>query len=173
METVRKAALEDRTRIFDLYQAVAAHPGGLARIQNEISISYVKGFLEKSLATGLILVIENTNQKILAEIHAYKNDLKVFEHVLGDLTITVHPDFQGKKLGKKIFTQFLDEVAKNRSDVMRVELIARESNRKAIEFYERIGFKIEGRFENRIRSVNGGFEADIPMAWMNPNYKNR
>jgi len=50
--------------------------------------------------------------------------------------------------------------------IIRVELIARESNQKAIRMYEAVGFKKEGRLEKRIRSVGSGFEADIPMAWI-------
>jgi ribosomal protein S18 acetylase RimI-like enzyme len=59
----------------------------------------------------------------------------------------------------------LDDIQLNRPDILRVELIARESNSKAIQLYEKLGFKIEGRFENRISNDNNSFEADIPMAW--------
>jgi len=57
-----------------------------------------------------------------------------------------------------------------RSDILRIELIARESNKKAIAFYQKLGFQIEGRLLNRIKTESG-FEADIPMAWMNDNYQ--
>ena len=65
----------------------------------------------------------------------------------------------------------LTRVENERPDILRVELVVRESNKKAILFYMQLGFKIEGRFENRIDVRNGTFEADIPMAWMNKNYK--
>jgi putative acetyltransferase len=52
-----------------------------------------------------------------------------------------------------------------------VELISRESNLKAISFYESLGFTREGKFEKRVRSNESEFEADIPMAWFNPNFK--
>jgi ribosomal protein S18 acetylase RimI-like enzyme len=38
---------------------------------------------------------------------------------------------------------------------LRVELITRESNKKAIKFYESIGFVIEGRFGKRIKNADG------------------
>jgi len=41
-----------------------------------------------------------------------------------------------------------------------------------LKFYEMLGFIKEGRFEKRIASDGGGFEADIPMAWFNPGYRN-
>lgn len=49
--------------------------------------------------------------------------------------------------------------------ILGIELIARESNQRAINFYQTLGFVIEGKMLNRIQSVDGGFEADIAMAW--------
>jgi ribosomal protein S18 acetylase RimI-like enzyme len=50
-------------------------------------------------------------------------------------------------------------------------LIARESNQKAIDLYQSMGFLIEGRLEMRIKSLDGHYEADIPMGWQNPNFE--
>jgi putative acetyltransferase len=47
-----------------------------------------------------------------------------------------------------------------------VELIARESNARAIGLYESLGFRREGRLEGRVRRPDGVVEADIPMAWV-------
>jgi ribosomal protein S18 acetylase RimI-like enzyme len=44
-------------------------------------------------------------------------------------------------------------------------LIARESNQKAIELYQKLGFSIEGKMKNRIKNLDNSFEADIMMAW--------
>jgi putative acetyltransferase len=107
---------------------------------------------------------------LIAEIHAYKSGLVVFAHVLGELTIVVHPDFHGKKIGRTIFTIFLEEIVRTRPDVLKVELVARESNAKAIRLYESLGFLIEGRLEMRIKRPDGNFEADIPMGWENPEF---
>ena len=85
--------------------------------------------------------------------------------------MVVSNNFQGKGVGKSLLMKLLNTIETERKDILRVELIVRESNKKAILFYERLGFKIEGMFENRIDSRNGAFEADIPMAWMNKNYK--
>lgn len=169
----RTATIGDLDRLMKLYQAVARTEGGIARLEHEITPDYISGFLEKSLATGLIIVGENPDDEneLVAEIHAYKAGLKVFDHVLGDLTIVVHPDFQGKKLGRTILTIFLEEIGRNRPDVGRVELIARESNEKAITLYQSLGFLIEGRLEMRIRTPDRHYEADIPMGWQNPNYE--
>lgn len=150
----------------ELYRAVAAVEGGLARSGEEISEPYVEGFLNKSLETGICLVARDPETQILVgEIHAYALGPRVFAHVLGELTIAVHPAHQGKGIGKALFSALLDHIEYQRPDILRVELIARESNQRAIELYQKLGFQIEGRLVNRIRSVGGGWEADIPMAW--------
>ncbi|HYG17272.1 MAG TPA: N-acetyltransferase, partial [Ohtaekwangia sp.] len=109
-------------------------------------------------------------EMLIAAIHGYKPGIKVFNHVLSDVTLVVHPGHQGKKIGRTILTIFLEEIGSNRPDVGRVELIARESNMKAIALYQSLGFKIEGRLEMRIKSGES-YEADIPMGWQNPNYE--
>ena len=169
----RTAALQDLGPLIRLYKEVALTEGGIARLEHEITENYVRNFLEKSLETGLIIVGEHPDEtgELIAAIHAYKPGAQVFNHVLSGLTLVVHPYFQGKKIGRTILTIFLEEVARNCPDVGRVELIARESNAKAITLYQSMGFLIEGRLEMRIKSKDGHYEADIPMGWQNPNYE--
>lgn len=167
---LRKSRPEYWMELLDLYRNVASYPGGLARTADELIGEYIRQFQKKAQETGISL-IALSGMKIVGEIHAYKLDPKVFSHVLTELTIAVHPDFQGMGVGKALFTGFLKEVENLRSDILRVELISRESNLKAIRFYESLGFKQEGRFEQRIARGDGTFEADIPMAWINPNFR--
>lgn len=164
---ITNVSLADCDELTQLYRDVAEIEGGLARTKSEIADDYAEHFVSKALTRGLILAARHSeNGKIIGEIHASTPEPKVFAHVLGDLTIAVHPDFQGIGTGKALFTEFLNQVIQHRPEILRVELIARESNRKALAFYEKLGFRIEGRFEQRIRSVGGGYEADIPMAWL-------
>ena len=144
----RKSTFEDKNQIFNLYKKVSKQVGGLARSFDEITESYVENFINKSHKNGLQLVIQNSiNNSIVAEIHCYKLEPKIFEHILSELTIVVNPDFQSQGLGKIIFQSLLDKVSSERKDILRIELIARESNLKAIRFYQKLGFVIEGRFE--------------------------
>jgi ribosomal protein S18 acetylase RimI-like enzyme len=159
-------SLEDRAAIAELYRAVAAIAGGLARAADEITDDYVSNFVERSLSNGVIIVARDRDSgAIVAEIHGYRPGPRVFGHVIGELTIAVHPDSQGTGIGRRIFEEFIRRVREDVPEVLRVELIARESNVRAIEFYRKLGFRIEGRLEGRIRSAGGGYEADIPMAW--------
>jgi putative acetyltransferase len=158
---------EDLPALLRLYQAVAAVEGGLARRVDEITEAYVSHFVRASQRSGLELVARaHGTGALLGEIHTYALGPRVFAHVLGELTIAVLPAQQGRGIGKALFTALLEQIRHERPDILRVELIARESNQKAITFYQQLGFLIEGRLHGRIRDTGGGHEADIPMAWL-------
>lgn len=163
---LRHGRLEDAAAIRRLYLKVGATPGGIARTPPEVTSEYVNGFVADSVQRGIILVAELPDvAELAAELHAYRSDLEVFRHVMGDLTIAVHPSAQGRGIGRRLFTRLLDEVKHNHPDVSRVELITQEGNARALALYESLGFRREGRLEGRIRAPTGGYEADIPMAW--------
>ncbi|MGC3943888.1 MAG: N-acetyltransferase [Chryseolinea sp.] len=169
----RIADIDDLPRILNLYKAVARVEGGIARLEREVTEEYVNNFILQSLASGLIIVGEHPENpdELIAEIHGYKSGPYVFGHVLGDVTVAVHPHHQGKKIGRTIMTIFLEEIARNRQDIGKVELITREGNLRAIGLYQSLGFRIEGRLEMRIRTPEKTYEADIPMGWQNPNFE--
>ena len=129
--------------------------------------------MSKPLDGGLMIVGEHPedSEQLIAEIHASKGKVHVFSHLMSDVTIAVHPDFQGKKIGRTLFTIFLEEVAQNRPDIGKIQLVTRESNLRAIHLYQSLGFKIEGRFEMQIRTTDGNYEADIPLGWQDPNFE--
>lgn len=170
---IRTAVPEDAPFIRNLYREVARQGGGLARTEEEITDEYVEGFVNRSLSSGLILVVEHPehNHALIGEMHAYRPGPSLFNHVLSELTIAIHPEFQGRKVGRTLFTIFLEEIGINHPDIGKVELIARESNLKAIKFYQSFGFLIEGRMEMRVKMPDGDYEADIPMGWQNPNFE--
>jgi ribosomal protein S18 acetylase RimI-like enzyme len=163
---IRSASLDDHGDLLQLYKRVSSIPGGLARLSHEIDDAYIDALLGNSTARGICLVAETGTNGLQAEIHAYTPIPSCFSHVLSELTIAVDPDAQGKGLGRRIFEAFMLIVETTRPKVLRVELIARESNTKAIQFYETLGFVIEGRMKDRIASIGGGYESDIAMAWL-------
>jgi ribosomal protein S18 acetylase RimI-like enzyme len=172
MFIIRHANATDYNKIYTFYKKVAEAPIGIARSPEEITQAYIKNFMADAAETGIELVVDNpnNNEEIIAEIHCHKLGPKIFNHVLSELTIAVHPDFQGQGLGKKIFTYLLEFITSNRPDILRVELFVQESNERAIELYKKIGFIPEGRFQKRIPGKENILEADIPMAWFNPAY---
>ena len=164
MLTIRTTERGDLASVLALYRAVAETPGGLARLSSEVDEDYVRSFLDRALKDGLSLVALNDRGHLVGEIHGYRPGLYCFSHVLSELTIAVSPDAQGSGVGRQLFEGFMEAVVAW-PEITRVELIARESNDRAIRFYESLGFSVEGRLEGRIRNVDGSFEADVPMAW--------
>ena len=172
MNLVRIYHKTDKEKLFNLYKNVAKDIGGVARTFDEINKTYINTIIKYSSKSGIHLVVNHpTNEnQLIGEIHCYKLQPNVFNHVLSELTVVVAKQFQGKGIGKQLFNTLLKKIETERKDILRVELIVRESNIKAIDFYKQFGFKIEGKLENRINSGNGTFEADIPMAWINKYY---
>lgn len=161
---IRKTTLEDIDSVHLLYSSVAETPGGLARLKDEVNRDYIENFVQKSLESGLSLVVEY-KEKIVGEIHAYSPQLYCFSHVLSDLTIAIDTHVQGQGIGRKLFSIFLQYVTNEMSHITRVELLARASNKKALKFYESLGFQKEGEFTNRIKNIDGTYRSDIPFAW--------
>ena len=121
---IREAHKNDFNQLKKLYQAVATQKGGIAREFDEITDDYIKKNLDNALANGKIVVAE-VNGQLVGSLHGYKPEPKVFHHVLSDLTIAVHPDFQGKSIGKQLFSSFLTSVKNTLSSIARVELFVR------------------------------------------------
>src|SRR5882757_8373986 len=105
---IRTAVPEDGDRIQLLYKEVVRTGGALARSEEEITDSYVKEFMQHSFDDGLIIVVEHPDDpdQLIGQIHGYSMKIKAFRHVLSHLTIAIHPQFQGKKVGRTLLTIF-------------------------------------------------------------------
>ncbi|MBL7715140.1 MAG: GNAT family N-acetyltransferase [Bdellovibrionales bacterium] len=165
----RRATLNDIETVTRLYREVARRSGGIARTESEITEKYIGEWARSSIQTGFWMVAE-VGGKVIGSIHAIRPEIEIFAHMLTALTIVIDPDHQGKQVGRGLFSAFLSEIITTRPDVFRIELFAKESNPRAIAFYETLGFQREGRFVNRVqrRDANGiqSFVSDTPMAWL-------
>jgi ribosomal protein S18 acetylase RimI-like enzyme len=162
--TVRAISPDDSEAVFALHRAAASIPGsGLARGPGEITLSYVRQFVEGCGADGVILGAFE-GDRLLGEIHVNRSAPRQSAHVLGGLTVAVSPDAQGKGVGTLLFGALRDMVRSLEPKVTRVELIARSGNERALRLYERLGFRREGRFVGRVCLPDGTIEDDIPMA---------
>jgi putative acetyltransferase len=170
--SIRKAEVEDYSQLISLYKEVATKSGGIIRIDDEINFDYVNMFIENSLKNGLSLVVE-TDSRIVAEIHAYTPEIYAFRHMLSDLTIVVHPDYQNQGIGKKLFRKFLQIVEEEFKHILRIELYVREENTPIVEFYKSLGFLNEGRQEYKILNSSYELETPLHMAWFNPNFQTK
>jgi putative acetyltransferase len=160
---IRPLTPVDAPIVFALHQAAASIEGsGLARSQEEITMDYVQAFVERAWRSGVTLGAFHDDH-LVGEIHAARLGPRQFDHVLGDLTIAVHPEAQGNGVGSLLFAAFFEAAASVIPAITRVELTARSGNAGALRLYERLGFIREGRLVGRVRLPNGAVEDDIPM----------
>lgn len=158
-----------RDGIKQVHLAVTTIPGGLIRQPNEITDEYIENVILTGSNHGLMLVARE-GEDVLGEIHAYTPQLFAFQHLLTDLTIVVHPDHQGKHVGRKLFERFLEIVEKEYPHILRVELYVRRHNTRNVQFYTSLGFETEGVHERKIYTGPGQFETPQQMVWINPGY---
>ena len=162
----RSLKSDDAEAFLELNRAIASIPGGFVRTEEEMNLDWAKKTIARGLDGGIALgAIERGSGRLMGAISSRRLKLKAFEHVLSHVSIGVHPDYQHKGIGRRLFLELLEEVQMNREGIKRIEMIARESNHRQIAFYESIGFRREGIFEGRILNADGKLEADIPMAW--------
>ncbi|HVK61683.1 MAG TPA: GNAT family N-acetyltransferase [Bdellovibrionales bacterium] len=160
---------DDSMKLAELYRGIASRRGGFVRSEDEIDSTYIEKTIRGSERGGIAIgAFERSSENLVGAITARKPRPKAFDHVLSDLIIGVHPDRQSQGIGRRLFLDFIEHVQNNRTDISRVELMARDSNQRQIAFYEAVGFRREGFFEHRIRRPDGTFEGDVPMAWIKP-----
>jgi ribosomal protein S18 acetylase RimI-like enzyme len=76
---------------------------------------------------------------------------RCFRHVLTDCTLAVHPHWQRRGIAQHLFAALFARLAEpTMAHVLRVELVARETNRHAVAMYERVGFRVNARLHGRI-----------------------
>jgi putative acetyltransferase len=164
--SIRPLTAADAAALLALHKAAAVTPGGLARMPDEITSAYVAGFLEKAAAEGIGLGAWSADGMLCGEIHAVRMTPALFGHVLSDLTVAVHPDWQGRGVGSALFGALITAARRLDPPIGRIELMTGAGNIGAIRLYERLGFRHEGRFVGRGRLSDGRVEDDIAMALM-------
>ncbi|MGV6819367.1 MAG: N-acetyltransferase family protein [Parvularcula sp.] len=166
MIRIKRTTANDAAAVLSLYRRAAAIKGtGLARTPEEITPKYIHEIIQANDRQGISLGAFQ-GAALVGELHARRMEPRQFAHVLTDLTIVVSPGHQGQGVGSRLFAALFDAVPTFSLPVTRIELVARSGNASAIRLYERLGFRVEGRFEKRVHLADGTYEDDIPLAWV-------
>ncbi len=160
---IRRARPADAAAIRDVYRAAAAQ-GTLARMPDEIDDAYVADFMHS--ATDGLEVVAEVAGKVVGDLHTARLSPRQFSHVLGELTVAVHPAQQGKGIGRSLFVEFLRIVRDEMPDIHRVELYAWGENKGAVRLYESVGFRLEGTLPRRVRTDSGEWRDDVVYGWL-------
>jgi len=160
--SIRPTTPADAPAILELHIAAASRGGGLAGEPDEMNLAAIEGSLARPFQDGVALIAW-IDGKPAGEIHASRYAPRQFAHNLTELTVAVHPDFQGRGVGAALFEALFVEAARMAPPIERVELMCREGNAHAVRLYQRLGFVIEGRFPKRVRLADGTVEDDLAM----------
>jgi ribosomal protein S18 acetylase RimI-like enzyme len=156
----RALTMADAPAVLALMQAAS---GGLGRLPEEMDHAWVEESLGGALAGG-VAIGAWADGRLAGVVKAPRMPSVQFQHVLWDLTIATHPDFQGRGVGRGLFEALFVAAKALDPPVERVELVVRHGLTHAIRLYEQVGFVQEGRFMRRFHMADGTYEDDLPMA---------
>ena len=147
--------------LYDLYYDVACQRTGIARLPFEITTEYITSIYEGVTKSGIGFSAFNVDGQLVGDLHAEIPSIQIFKNVLWNLTIAVHPEFQGRGIGKLLFKALIN-AAVLRGDINRIELFCKERNINGIKLYKSMGFLVEGTLRNRT-NLDGNPENDLVM----------
>lgn len=114
------------------------------------------------------LVAEVSDSEVLGHVSVMTSHKMRMKHAAA-LMIAVHPDAQGKGIGKAMLAEMLNQTD-NWLNLVRVELEVHAGNEIAIALYKKMGFEIEG--EKRFSIFKDGKLSNLLlMARIRPNFK--
>jgi ribosomal protein S18 acetylase RimI-like enzyme len=155
---IRLATTSDATILCQAEQAIAATPGRLVSLPDELQVENFVTMIQKS--TTRYIVVEQNNE-LIGHAFLEQMGLKAVAHIMR-LTIAVHEGYQGQGVGKLMMNHLIDW-AKSTPSVEKIELHVRATNQAAIALYKNLGFVEEGRIKRRIKISESQYLDDLTM----------
>lgn len=127
-----------------------------------ITLEEEKTWISNALnnAAAIILIAEHDGQVIGLLDFSAKNKKKIAH--IGELGVSVHPNWQGNGIGQKLIETLLAWATEN-DQIEKVFLNVLASNQKAINLYKKLGFTEEGRHIKAIKQLSGEYVDLIQM----------
>ncbi len=108
-----------------------------------------------------IILIAEADNVIVGLLSLAAHAKKKFAHT-GEFGVSVHPNYQGMGIGRKLVETLL-EWAKGNAHIEKVFLNVFHTNQKAIELYRSLGFIEEGRHIKAAKQPSGEYVDVIQM----------
>jgi RimJ/RimL family protein N-acetyltransferase len=109
---------------------------------------------------ALLLIAQHNNQ-INGLLFFMPNTKKKNAHT-GEFGVSVHPNFQGMGIGKRLIQTLLAWANENKQ-IEKIFLTVFETNKNAFKLYKDLGFIEEGRHIKAIKQLNGAYVDTIQM----------
>ena len=157
---IRPATLDDAEQIAAAEYQIAATPGFLVALPQEIPLASYQNSVLVLQQRGLYVVGEEQD-RLLGHLMLEPMGMQRLAHILR-LNIVVHPGHQGRGLGRQLLQHGIHWAVQD-PRFEKIELNVRASNHAAIGLYQSLGFAEEGRLVNRIKVSPTEFLDDILM----------
>ena len=159
---IRRSRMDDAEALCDAINAVAREKWWLATADGfspEQSRTFLKFVMDHSLSQ----VVAVSNDSIVGWCDVVPKGPRGFSHV-GALGMGVRREWRRHGVGRRLLEECL--ALARAAKLEKIELEVFTDNEAAIRLYESLGFRVEGRLEDRIQRSDGGLEADVAMAWL-------
>lgn len=145
---LRLATLEDFEPLYEIYMHETVNPFLSFEVQSKEQFQPIYDLLSKS---GDLLVYEVDNQIVGTGIIVTLD--RRCNHVARISTLAVKPSSQGRGIGQALMLALIERIKTNKN-IKRIELFAEADNHRAIEFYQKQGFVIEGTLKKWFKRKN-------------------
>jgi len=156
----RKATEDDFDALYEIYMDPTNNPFILYEpMDREMFLPIMR----ELLATGEQYVYE-IDGKVAASYRVTRKQHRM-SHIAYLGTFAVHPEFKSRGVGKRVVEDLIERL--RRDGMKRLELLVVIDNHKAIDFYKRLGFEVEGVLKKFLKRKNSDEYVDeLAMALM-------
>ncbi|MEI4832043.1 GNAT family protein [Bacillus sp. FJAT-53711] len=163
---IREALQKDAQSMIDFYNVVGGETDFLSFGKNEFSMSLhdYENFIESTGADNNSIILLATMDDEIISIASITSSPKARTKHVGTLGIVIAEEHCGFGLGRKMMEELI-EWAKENGTTKKIHLVTREDNDKAIELYQKVGFKEEGLLQQDTY-INGEYYNTLIMGLM-------
>lgn len=171
---IRTAKYTDRKDIYRLFLETITREKKLLNA-SIVPECFLEEFVDKAIKKGNMLVVENNRDEValIGEVHYYHTNgkespgesdlLKEFSFFSGS---GCHPDGQETSLVSWLF----GEIEQKHHDVFRVELNTPVCSEASVNFFKKMGLRVEGNYNGRLKSKSPQKQLMLPLSWTNPSF---
>lgn len=165
---IRSAEIADMAELIKLrIEMVSACPDSFLDDYGELSewsaADWGRWFSRLTEHPNSCLLVAQVGEELVGIVGCKGVSHRRARHVATLVGVGVLPQFRGQGIGRRLLEEIISW-AKTKTKIERLQLTVYADNLSAISFYEKLGFKKEGLFENYAKSVNGHYQDGLMMA---------
>ena len=161
--TLRPARLSDASGLRELDRAVIADGRGVVLAPDELRGALaVQGRIDRVVGLGDFWLVAVEDQRVVAYVDVLRIPVRALRHN-AELSMAVHPAFQGVGLGRILLEQALTWC--RHKEIERLELACLANNQRALGLYRSEGFEVVELRRGFMRTEDGQSIDDVRMVW--------